>query len=210
MNTRAFVVEFIGTFFLVFVVGITVTNPDLGAFAAIAIGSTLMVMVYAGGHISGGHYNPAVTLAVWLRGRIKANEALVYMLVQAVAGFVAAFVVIYFVGVNASDPIQHEVLPSLVAEFLFTFALCYVVLNVATSKETTGNSYFGLAIGFTVLINALAIGAISGGAINPAVSIGITTLGISSWPDIWIYLVAQFLGGAVAAVTFRYLNPDDK
>ncbi len=84
------------------------------------------------------------------------------------------------------------------------------MLNVATSKDTTGNSYFGLAIGFTVLINALAIGAISGGAINPAVSIGITTLGISSWPDIWIYLVAQFLGGAVAAVTFRYLNPDDK
>jgi len=210
MNSRAFVVEFIGTFFIVFVVGLTVTNPDLGAFAAIAIGSTLMVMVYAGGHISGGHYNPAVTLAVWLRGKIKAGEALVYMLVQAVAGVAAALVVLYFIGEKVSDPIQHQVLPSLVAEFLFTFALCYVVLNVATSKDTTGNSYFGLAIGFTLLITALTIGAISGGAINPAVALGISTLGISSWPDIWIYLVAQFLGGAAAAGIFLYLNPEDK
>lgn len=210
MNTKAFVVEFIGTFFLVFVVGMAVITPDAGSMAAIAIGTMLMVMVYAGGHISGGHYNPAVTLAVWLRGKIKPNEAIVYMIVQAVAGLVAAFVVMYFKGGASTSPVQHQILPSLLAEFLFTFALCYVVLNVATSKNTSGNSYFGLAIGFTLLVAAIIIGPISGGAINPAVAIGISTMGVSSWANIWIYLVANFAGGAVAAGAFRYLNPDDK
>ena len=209
MNVKAFLVEFVGTFFLVFVVGMTSINSDVGSMAALAIGSTLMVMVYAGGYISGGHYNPAVTLAVWLRGRIKANEAIIYMIVQAVAGVVAALAVIYFKG-GPATPTSYQVLPALLAEFLFCFALCYVVLHVATSKKTTGNSYFGLAIGFTVMINALAIGAVSGGAINPAVALGATVMGLFSWGNIWIYLIANFAGGAVAAVAFRYLNPDDK
>jgi aquaporin Z len=210
MEIRKLLVEFIGAFFLVFVIGMTVIDTDLGPLAAIAIGSTLMVMVYAGGHISGGHYNPAVTLAVWVRGRIEAVEAIAYMVVQIVAGLAAAFVVQYFKAGAAVQPIQHEVLPSLIAEFLFTFALCFVVLNVATAKSTSGNSYYGLAIGFTVLVNAFAIGGISGGAINPAVATGISAMGLSSWADIWIYFVAEFAGAAVAALTFRYLNPTDK
>jgi aquaporin Z len=99
---------------------------------------------------------------------------------------------------------------ALTAEFLFTFALAYVVLNVATSKRTSGNSYYGLAIGFTVLTGAFAVGDISGGAFNPAVAVGITVLGLSTWANIWIYLVACFAGAAVAAMLFKMLYPDDK
>lgn len=210
MDIRKLLVEFIGTFFLVFVVGMAVIGTTLGPLAAIAIGSTLMVMVYAGGHVSGGHYNPAVSLAVWLRGRMKPVEAAAYLVVQVAAGLVAALVVQYLKGGPAAQSIQHQAAPSLIAEFLFTFALCYVVLNAATSKSTAGNSYYGLAIGFTLLVAALTIGNISGGAINPAVAVGITTMGLSGWGDLWIYLVAQIVGGAAAAFAFRFINPTDK
>jgi aquaporin Z len=95
----------------------------------------------------------------------------------------------------------------LLAEFLFTFALVYVVLNTATAEGTSGNSFYGLAIGMTVMTGAFAVGDISGGAFNPAVALGITVMGISSWNNIWIYLVADLVGGAVAAVIFQLVNP---
>ena len=169
-----------------------------------------MVMIFAGGHISGGHYNPAVTLAVWLRGRCAFKDAVIYVLAQALAGLVAAFAVLYLKGNPAlhADPLKP--LPSLLAEFLFTFALAYVVLNVATAKGTKDNSFYGLAIGFTVMTGAFAVGGISGGAFNPAVAEGITVMGLANPQSIWIYLVADFAGGAVAAIVFRLLNPDDK
>jgi len=97
--------------------------------------------------------------------------------------------------------------PALLAEFLFTFALVYVVLNSATAEGTAGNSFYGLAIGMTVMVGAFAVGDISGGAFNPAVALGITVMGISTWNNIWMYLVADLLGGAVAAVIFKMTNP---
>ena len=205
-----YVMEFIGTFFLVFTVGMTVIEPGAGALAPLAIGSALMVMVYAGGHISGGHYNPAVTLSVLVRGRVSSKDAVTYMIVQIVAGLVAALIVGFLKGGVSVAPIQHDVVNSLIAEFLFTFALCFVVLNTATAKATEGNSYFGLAIGITVMVGAYAVGGISGGAFNPAVAFGISSMGLSAFADIWIYLVACFLGGAVAGWAFLALNPDDK
>jgi aquaporin Z len=204
-----YLVEFIGTFFLVFTVGMTVIEPGAGPLAPLAIGSALMVMVFAGGHISGAHYNPAVTLAVLLRGKTDVNDAVIYIVVQLIAAVVAALVV-GFLKAGAEVPvIQHNLTASLLAEFLFTFALAYVVLNVATARATTGNSYFGLAIGFTVLVGAFAVGGISGGAFNPAVATGITVMGLSSWASYWIYLVADFAGGAVAALVFRAISPTD-
>ena len=205
-----YAVEFIGTFFLVLTVGMTVIEPGAGIIAPIAIGSALMIMVYAGGHISGGHYNPAVTLAVWLRGRCAGKDVPGYMIAQVIGGVLAALIVLYLKSgstIEASVPLP---LPALVAEFLFTFALCYVILNVATSKHTEGNSYYGLAIGFTVTVGAYSVGPISGAAFNPAVAIGVTVMGVSFVKSIWIFLVANFLGGAIAAVVFNALNPDDK
>jgi aquaporin Z len=204
-----YVMEFIGTFFLVFTVGMTVIEPGAGAFAPLAIGSALMVMVYAGGHISGAHYNPAVTIAVLVRGRTTTKDAIVYIFVQIVAGLVAAAMVGFLKADAVIPAIDHTVANSMVAEFLFTFALCFVVLNTATAKATEGNSYFGLAIGITVMVGAYAVGGISGGAFNPAVAFGISSMGISAWADLWIYLVACFVGGGVAGWAFKALNPDD-
>lgn len=205
-----YVVELIGTFFLVLTIGLVVIEPGAGAFAPVAIGSVLMVMIYAGGHISGAHYNPAVTLAVWIRGRCAGSDVPGYMISQFVGAIIAAFAVFLIKG---NVPVEVGVIataPSLLAEFLFTFALCYVVLNVATSKKTDGNSFYGLAIGFTVLVGAYAVGSVSGGAFNPAVAVGIITMGLMDISSIWIFLVANSLGGIAAAIAFNALNPDDK
>lgn len=202
-------VELIGTFFLVFVVGLTVIAPGAGAMAPLAIGMMLMVMVYAGGPISGGHYNPAVTLAVWLRGRCPKQDVPVYLGAQVVGAILAAMLVRVCKPGAVVTPLQPAVLPALVVEGLFTFALAFVVLNVATSKKSAGNSYFGLAIGSTVLAAAYAGGGISGGAFNPAVAIGITLMGLSAAGSLWIFLAANFAGGALAAWVFRLVNPDE-
>jgi aquaporin Z len=205
-----YLVEFIGTFFLVATIGGTVLGPgDAGAMAPLAIGSALMVMIFAGGHVSGGHYNPAVTLAVFLRGKCPAKDVAPYMVAQ-ILGAVAAAAVMLFLKQPGKPMENFDVAKALVAEFLYTFALCYVVLNVATAKGTSGNSFYGLAIGFTVLIGAYAVGGISGGAFNPAVAVGITIMGLSAVANIWVFLVANFAGGAAAAFVFKAINPDDK
>jgi aquaporin Z len=209
-----YAVEAIGTFFLVFTVGAAVGSRS--PLAPLAIGAVLMVMIYAGGHLSGGHYNPAVTLAVLVRRRIGLRDAAGYWIVQFGAGLLAAVLVRAVV-----DPAQvastatmtlsgRTLLAAFVVELLFTFALCYVVLNVATSKHHPDNSFYGLAIGFTVVAGAFAVGAISGGAFNPAVSLGAAVMGIFAWPTLWVYLVAQVIAGAAAGTTFLALNPDDK
>ncbi|MBI2742413.1 MAG: aquaporin [Chlamydiales bacterium] len=196
--------EFIGTFFLVLTVGMTVIDPNsAGVMAPLAIGSVLAVMVFAGGHVSGGHYNPAVSLAVYMRGKLKSKELFSYWIVQLIAGVVAGCLTIYFKGSAPQMAMTPDVMKALLAEFLFTFALCYVVLNVATANATQGNSYFGWAIGFTVLVGAYAVGAVSGGAFNPAVALGITIMNLSSWANLWIFLVGNLAGGAVAALVFK-------
>jgi aquaporin Z len=205
-----YVAELIGTFFLVLTIGCTVVGHGAGPFAPLAIGSALMVMIFAGGHISGGHFNPAVTLGVWLRGKCETKDVAPYMVFQVVGAMLAALVVKYFKAGAAVAPLQPATVPALLAEFLFTFALVYVVLNVATAKDTSGNSFYGLAIGFTVLVGAFSVGSISGGAFNPAVAVGISVLGLSSWANIWIYLLADFAGAAVAAGAFKALNPAER
>ncbi len=205
-----YLTELIGTFFLVLTVGCTVVGGGAGVIPPLAIGSVLMVMIFAGGHISGGHYNPAVTLGVWIRGRCETKDVLPYWAAQIIGGIVAAVVVGVLRGGIPVTPMNPKIGPALLAEFLFTFALVYVVLNVATSKGTSGNSFYGLAIGFTVLVGAFAVGDISGGAFNPAVAIGITLMGLSSWSNIWIFLVSNLLGGALAGFTFKALSTKDR
>jgi len=202
-------VEFIGTMFLVLVVGLTVIEPGAGPFAPLAIGAKLMIMVYAGGHLSGGHYNPAVTLGVWMRGACEKKDVVPYMLTQIVAALVAGSIVNYLKGGTVVTAMSPDVPRALLNELLFTFALVYVVLNTATSKKNSGNSYYGLAIGFTVVVGAFAGGAISGGAYNPAVAFGISWMGLSAWSNIWIFLVANFIGGALAATVYKIVNPEE-
>jgi aquaporin Z len=205
---RKLVVEFIGTFFLVFTVGMAVNNA--GDLAPLAIGAALMVMVFAGGHISGAHYNPAVSTAVFIRGKLPQAEFGPYVVAQVLGG-VAAGVVIIILGYDFDKSADVAGAGKmLIVEFLFTFALAYVVLNVATARGTEGNSFYGLAIGFTVATGAFAVGAISGGAFNPAVAIGAMVMGLLSWSDIWVYLVANLLGGAAAASVFLYTLPAEK
>jgi aquaporin Z len=207
---KKYLVELIGTFLFVLVVGMVVIDPGAGSLAAIAIGATLMVIVYAGGHVSGGHYNPAVTLAVWLRGRCAGADVLPYWISQILGAVAASFVVLYLKGDPTVTPAEIKVVPSLIAEFIGTFALCYVVLNVATAKATAGNSFYGLAIGFTVVVMAFALGGISGGAFNPAIATGITVMHIEKTANFWIYLAGDLAGGALAALVFKFVNPEDK
>jgi aquaporin Z len=198
---KKYLVEFIGTFFLVFTVGAAVRAG--APLAPIAIGAVLMVMIFAGGHISGGHFNPAVTLAVWLRGKCDPGDVAPYWVAQLLGGAVAAFVVVPIFGKPLLGAASHPAAASLVVEFLFTFALAWVVLNTATAKGTTGNSFYGLAIGFTVLAGAVAVGGVSGGAFNPAVGLGVWMMGLEKLPQLGIYLVGDLLGGATAALAFK-------
>lgn len=208
-----YIVEFIGTFFLVLTIGCAAVLRNAGEggmLAPLAIGSALMVMIFAGGHISGAHFNPAVTLAVFLRGKCPIGDVGPYMIAQVAGAALAAAIVLFLRGTGTTEPLKPDVAKALLVELLYTFALAYVVLNVATAKGTSGNSFYGLAIGFTVMAGAFAVGPISGGVFNPAVAVGLTIMGASSVINIWIYLVANFAGGALAAVVFKFLNPADK
>lgn len=204
-----YLVEFIGTFFLVLTIGCTVLG-GVGDFAPIAIGSVLMVMVYAGGHISGAHYNPAVTLGVFIRGKCPAADIVPYWIAQFAGGCAAAFVAGYLRAVPETvEPIADRGL-AFVAEFVFTFALVYVILNVATSAKTAGNSYFGLAIGFTVMVGAFAVGNISGGAFNPAVAVGGALMKLFAFQQIWVHIAAQLTAAVAAAVVFMFTDGSDE
>ena len=204
---KNYLTEFIGTFFLVLTIGLTVVGGT--EFAPLAIGAALMVMVYMGGHISGAHYNPAVTLAVFMRGKLEGGSVAPYMLSQVAGAFLATVVVQLVLGSTFAPAPSPEAttMAALLVEILYTFALALVVLNVATADATSGNSFYGLAIGFTVAAGAFAGGPVSGGAFNPAVGTGPilahAMLGGGGVGDLWLYLVGPFTGGALAAIVFR-------
>jgi aquaporin Z len=204
---KSYLTEFIGTFFLVLTIGLTVVGDT--PFAPLAIGASLMIMVYMGGHVSGGHYNPAVSLAVMIRGKLQPGEYVPYILSQIIGALLASLAVLAILGKTfAPAPGKTaSVTGALLVEILYTFALCLVVLQSATSKGTQGNSFYGLAIGFTVVVGAFAGGSVSGGAFNPAVGIGpIVVSGLAgggSFRDLWLYLVGPLAGGALAAAAFK-------
>lgn len=207
-----YLTEFIGTFFLVLAVTLSVITAQ--PLAAIAIGGTLMVMIFMGGHISGAHYNPAVSLAAMMRGALPSSELIPYWIAQIAGGIVAALLGNFIAGgsVAIAPGADVNILAALLVEILFTFALALVVLNVATAKGTAGNSFYGLAIGFTVVAGAIAGGGISGGAFNPAVGIGLSLGAMfagtgGSW--IWLYIVGPLIGGALAATVFAMQGNED-
>ena len=198
-----YVTELVGTFFLVLTMGLMVFNGT--PMAPIAIGSVLMAMVYMGGHISGAHYNPAVSVAILMRGEMKARDLIPYVIAQISGAILASLAVMVIVGdtfAPAPDP-DAGLVVVLLSEGLFTFALSLVVLNVATDDATAGNAYYGLAIGFTVLAGTFAVGAISGGVFNPAVGTGPILVdalaGDGGFDQLWTYWVGPLLGSVAAA-----------
>lgn len=197
-------VELLGTFFLVLTVGLAVKAA--GSFAPLAIWSVLMVMIYAGGHISGAHYNPAVTLWVFLRGKIWLSDAISYVVAQIIGAILAWLLVVYLVGSIWWWTLGGDTLQVIIAELLFTFALVYVVCGSATSDATAGKWFYGLAIWFTVLVGALAVGGISGGAFNPAVAIWGIFDGTFLASNIWMHIVGNLAGAALAAITYNYVE----
>ncbi len=207
-----YLTELIGTFFLVLTIGCNVLGGN--PLAPVAIGGVLMVMIFAGGHISGGHFNPAVTLAVTCRGKCTPQDAVAYIFSQVAGATGAAFTAKYLyaeaaVKVAAAAPGAFNTGPAFVAELVFTFALAWVVLNVATSKDTANNSFYGLAIGGTVMAGAFSVGSISGGAFNPAVAVGAALMGLIQWGNIWVHLLADFIGGLMACCAFKTLSKED-
>jgi aquaporin Z len=202
-----YLTEFIGTFFLVLTVCMMVISGN-AAFAPLAIGVSLMIMVYAGGSISGGHYNPAVSLGAVMSGALPTSQFVPYVISQLSGAVVATLVALVVTGKTIAPAPGDgvSVMASLIVEAVYTFLLVYVVLNVAVSKRTAGNSYFGAAIGMAITVAAYSGGALSGGAFNPAVGLGTTivhaTLGDGTWQHVWLYIVGPFTGAALAAVVF--------
>ncbi len=151
-----------------------------------------------------------VTLAVWLRGRCAAKDVPFYWIAQIAGAFAGGALALYLKDNPTVTPQEIKIVPALIAEIVGTFALAYVVLNVATAKATAGNSFYGLAIGFTVMVMAFALGGVSGGVFNPAIATGITFMHLEKFSSFWIYIVGDLIGGALAALTFKFINPEDK
>ncbi len=202
-----YLTEFIGTLFLVLTIGLSVINQS--PMAPLTIGLGLMVMVYMGGHVSGAHYNPAVTLALMLRGKLPTGDVIPYIVSQLLGATVASVITFVITGQSFAPMPGATASPVavLLVEILFTFALVLVVFNAATHPKTRGNSYYGLAIGLTLATGVAAGGAVSGGAFNPAVGIGPTLVNAilsgGAFTSLWYYLVGPLAGAGLAAVVYK-------
>lgn len=205
---KKYLVEFIGTFFLVFTVASAVLfGGEHGVIAPLSIGFVLMVMVYAGGHISGGHYNPAVSLAAAVRGALDWAQLIPYWIFQVLGGACAAILVSHYAILPEFAGCPFSWVQVVIGEFLFTFALCYVVLLVATSPKTEGNSYYGLAIGSTVLVGAFAAGGIFClGAFNPAVAVGLGLINSACWVGVGLISLTNLVAGICAALVYKFVE----
>ena len=196
--------EFIGTFFLSLTICTAAVYGSAGEYAPFGIASTLMVMIYAGGHISGAHYNPAVTVSIYLRGACEKDEVLPYIASQVIGAISAALIVEKLLFPDAFSPVAAELgTDAVVAELLFTFALAYVILNVATTESTSGNGYYGAAIALVVFAGAITVGSISLASFNPAVTSALIVSGKLGLADSWMHFVPQFIGAVLATYVYK-------
>jgi aquaporin Z len=215
MNLRRLSAEFIGTFFLVLVVCMSAYSKVSADLQPLAIGLMLIGLIYANGYMSAAMFNPAVTLAFWLRGRIETKDALAYVAVQFIAGIAAASLTLALTMAKpivqpiAAPPQYFALIPAILSEIVGTFLMCWVILNVATSKTIEGNSFYGLAIGSTVAGLIYTLGSVSGSVFNPAVSVALDVAQIGSWANLWIYFVGSFGGAAIAALAYKFINRDE-
>ena len=195
--------EFIGTFFLSLTICTAAVYGSAGEYAPFGIAATLMVMIYAGGHISGAHYNPAVTVSIYLRGACDKEEVLPYIASQVIAAVSAAIVAETFKPDAFSLEVAELGTDAVVAELLFTFALAYVILNVATTESTSGNGYYGAAIALVVLAGAITVESISLASFNPAVTSALIVSGKLTLADSWMHFVPQFIGAVLATYVYK-------
>ncbi len=196
-----YLIEFLGTFFLALTVALCALSG--ATITPIIAGFVLLVMIYAGGHISGAHYNPAVTVAVLFRGKTCVKEAIPYIGAQLLAAGAAAGTALFLKkgAIIAAAP-SFDAGQVLVSELLFTFLLAFVVLQVATAKGTKDNNFYGAAIGLTVAGGAFASGAI----MNPAVATMLGVVGLVEWKELVWHISGELLGGALAAGVFMITN----
>jgi len=214
---QKYIAEFIGTYLLVFTVGcnvLTSKDPQASNWAVTSIACVLMVAIYALGHVSGAHFNPAVSVTCGLADKAPWSDVGVYVVVQILAGICAGLC--YHAAFAGPKPFTlgpaatfswQEVM---LVEMLYTCMLCFVVLNVAATSKNQPNEYYGLAIGFVVVAGGYAAGGISGGAFNPAVAFGIDVAGAATqfgW--CFYYLVYELIGAAIAAGLFRVVRPEE-
>jgi len=201
--------ELLGTAILVLTIQVSVT---LGSAAApCAIGAVLITIVFAGGPISGAHYNPAITLAIRLRGKVLTHELAVYWVSQVLGGILGAVLGGVIAGNFSNIGVGEgfSLSQAILAEIVFTFILCFVVLGVATSSKSDGNDYYGLAIGLVVLSGAYTVGPISGGAFNPGVALGLCIAkGFDNFSYVISVVIANLIGGALASGCFYLTAPD--
>jgi aquaporin Z len=215
MNSRKYLAEFIGTFFLVLTVCMTTFSKVSADLQPLAIGTTLMALIYSLGHISGAQFNPAVSVAFYLRGKINVKDLGFYMIAQLLGGIVAAFTVQLLV--SGKPPIAPFTAPpqyfaigqAILSEVIGTFLMVFVILNVATAKALEGNSFYGLAIAFVVTGMIYTLGSVSGSVFNPAVSVALCMAQLSNWSQIWIYMIGTFGGAALAALVYRFISNEE-
>jgi aquaporin Z len=215
MSYRRYIAEFIGTFFLVLticMVGYGKVSSDL---QPLAVGTVLIAMIYACGHISAAHFNPAVTVAFFLRGKIDIKNAGFYILAQMLGGIAAALLTGVLISAKPPTtslmlpPQYFSVIPAILSEVVGAFALVWVILNVATAKALEGNSFYGIAIGFTITALMYTLGNVSGSVFNPAVAVATCIVQFSSWNNLWIYMVGSIIGAVLGAIVFKYVNLEE-
>lgn len=206
-NLVKYSVELIGTFFLALTVGCVLLLKGQGVIAPIAIGFALMIMVYAGGPISGGHFNPAVSFSAAISGALPWKHFLPYMIAQFIGGTAAAYTAVCLAGSYGSF-VDFNNMPLFTAELLFTFALCYVVLMTAVCSKAQPNSYFGLAIGSTVTTGAFAVGSICFAAFNPAVALSVLIMKFAPLQAFAITIAANFIAAIIAALVYKFAKSE--
>jgi aquaporin Z len=207
--------EAIGTFALLFTIGLARVHADV--LSPVAVGTVLMALVYAGKGVSGAHYNPAVTIAVWMRGALPAREIAPYIAAQLGGALLAAFLTFKFAGfpIHIAPEEGVSALKAVTGEAIFAFLLVYVILQVVFTRSEANNSYYGLAIGGTVMAGAFALADITGAAFNPAVGLMPALFesfmgfgGYAPTPLAWVYAVGPVLGGVVAALAHQVMHPE--
>ena len=206
MDTKNYLMEFIGAFFLVFAVGMVTLIPGAGSIAPFVVGLTLLLLITIGGRISGGHYNPAVTLACLLKGDVSFEKAVYYWIFQLIGAGVASFIVLFLKDYPVTVSLSVSIWHVFIVEFIYTFALVFAALVTSLVRHPLSALLTAVAVGLVVATGGVTVGSISGGAFNPAVVFGSAIMGIYAWETIWIFLLANIAGSVAAAIIVFKLN----